>query len=187
MLIAQLSAQIAAKQTDQLTGNAEIQFRISASPDERAALAPYLGVDAVERLTLAGFIAPHGADGWRVRGRMVAKIIQTCGVTLEPIHARIEEDIERLYLPASLIPELQEALLQPDDDDAPDPFTDSIDPAGLAIESLMLLIDPYPRKEGATLDPEALAAAVEPQARAETAKPFADLAVLMRKPDANDD
>ena len=172
--------------TARLAGNTETRFRISADPVERAELATYLNVDAVERLSLAGFIALHGADGWRVRGRLVAKIVQTCGVTLEPVHSRIDEDIERLYIPASQVPDQQEALLLPDDDDAPDPFTDSIDPAGLAIESLMLLIDRFPRLDGATLDPEALAAAAEPAPRAAQAKPFADLAALLHKP-PNDD
>ncbi|HSF93966.1 MAG TPA: DUF177 domain-containing protein [Thermohalobaculum sp.] len=170
--------------TGGLRTDGDTAFRISAEPGEREALAPFLGVDAVERLTLAGFIGPYGKGGWRVRGRMVAKVVQTCVVTLEPLRTRIEEDIERTYVPANQTPRLPEVVLLHDDEDEPDPFTDSIDPAQLAVESLLLLIDPYPRHEGAALD-ALLGRDLVAEDGEETRKPFSGLADLMRRRSAD--
>jgi uncharacterized metal-binding protein YceD (DUF177 family) len=167
--------------TDRLRVDAETRFRITAEPGERAALARFLGVDAVERLTLAGFVSPKGKGGWRVRGRLVAQIVQTCVVTLEPVRSRIDEEIERSYIPESFIRRQPEIVLLPDEEDAPDPFIDSIDPAQLAVESLALLIDPYPRREGATLEPGALGADSAALAEDKTTRPFAGLADLLRR------
>ena len=30
----------------------------------------------------SGFISPEGAEGWRIRGRLIAKLVQSCVVTL---------------------------------------------------------------------------------------------------------
>ena len=168
-------------QVANLRTGSDTAFRISAEPPERAALAPYLGVDSVERLSLAGFISPWGKGGWRVRGRLVAKIVQTCVVTLEPVRSRIEEDVERVYVPAGQTPRQPEVVLLPDDDDSPDPFTDSIDPAELAVQSLSLLIDPYPRRSDAALDAGMLGSDSVPAADDGVAKPFSGLAELMRR------
>jgi len=140
--------------TDQFRKDGQTKFRIAAEPGEYAAIARFLGIDAVERLTLAGFIAPHGKDGWRVHGRLVAKVVQTCVVTLEPIRTRIEELIERAYVPEHRSRHQPEVVLLVDEEDSPDFYTDTIDPAQLAVESLLLSIDPYPRREGAELGVE---------------------------------
>jgi len=166
----------------ELAADGQTRFRISAEPDERAALARFLGVDRIERLTLAGFIGPHGNGGWRVHGRLVAQVAQTCVLTLEPMLNRIEEDVERTYVPAGRLPSQHEVVLLHDDDDTPDPFTDSIDPAQLAVESLSLLIDPYPRREGAALDPVLLRGGPEDPDEADATRPFSDLAALLRRP-----
>lgn len=166
---------------DRLRTDAETPFRIAAEPGERAALAPFLGVDAIERLTLAGFISPHGKDGWRVRGRMVAKIVQTCVVTLEPVRNRIDEDIERCYVPEGRVRRQPEIVLLPDEEDTPDSFTDSIDPAQLAVESLALLIDPYPRRAGAALESADMGDDAAGPTDDDTTRPFAGLADLLQR------
>lgn len=166
---------------DALSRDAETRFRIAAEPDERIALAKFLGVDAVERLTIAGFVTPEGKGGWRVRGHLVAKIVQTCVVTLEPVRSRIDEEVTRSYVPDRGARRQPEVVLLPDEEDTPDPYTDTIDPAQLAVESLALIIDPYPRREGAALDPEVLGADPGAPTEDETTRPFADLAERMRR------
>jgi hypothetical protein len=163
-----------------LRRDVETPFRISADPDELVALARYLDVDRIDRLSLAGFIAPTGRDGWRVRGRLVAKIEQSCVVTLAPLRSRHDAEIERFYLPGNRIKPEHEVLVSLDDDDAPDPFTDCIDPAQLAIESLALMIDPYPRAEGAKLGQFSVAAPGITPLPDKASQPFASLAVLKR-------
>lgn len=149
------------------------------------ALAEYLDVDRIDRLSLAGFISPTGKIGWRVRGRLVAKIEQSCVVTLAPIRTRHDAEVERYYLPANhLVPE-REVLVSLDDADLPDPFTDIIDPAQLAVENLALMIDPYPRIEGAELGQFTVTAPGATPLSNEDRQPFASLAVLKRG--ANDD
>ena len=163
-----------------LSRHNETQFRVAAEPGELAALADYLGVLRVDRLTLAGFISPEENDGWRVRGRLVARVDQACVVTLVPLHARHESEVERLYLPAEHLAEGPEIRVFHDEHDAPDPYLDSIDPAELAVETLALLIEPYPRAEGAELDSsyERLDFA---DSERETKRPFAALVALKKQ------
>jgi hypothetical protein len=156
----------------------ETPFRISVEATELAALADYLDVDRIDRLSLAGFISPMGKDGWRVRGRLVAKIEQSCVVTLAPVRSRHDAEVERQYLPAGRIAPEHDVLVSLDDADLPDPFTDTIDPARLAVEILTLLIDPYPRSEGAELGKRAFAAPGVTPLSDKASQPFAGLAVL---------
>ena len=160
--------------------DAETPFRIAAEPDELAELARYLGADRIDRLSLAGIISPAEGGGWRVRGRLVAKLEQSCVVSLAPVRARHDAEIERLYLPAERFASEREVQISHDDEDAPDPFTDSIDPAQLAVESLVLMIDPYPRTESAELDRRTFAAPGVTPLSDEASQPFAALAVLKR-------
>jgi hypothetical protein len=162
----------------ELRRDAETPLRIAAEPDELAELARYLDVDRIDRLTLAGFISPAEGGGWRVRGRLVAKLEQVCVVSLAPLRSHHNAEIERLYLPADRLIEEQEVLVSHDDEDAPDPFTGSIDPAQFAVESLALMIDPYPRAASAELHQHTFAAPGVTPLSDETSLPFAGLAVL---------
>lgn len=157
-----------------LTRDAETKFRVTAEPGELTDLAPYLGVSRVERLSFAGFISPDGEDGWRIRGNLVARVEQACVVTLAPLSFRHEIEVERRYLPAGQLIEGPEIRVLHDEADMPDPFTDSLDPAQLAVESLALAIDPYPRAEGAKLPEAATSGAQDPKAD----RPFSALAAL---------
>jgi hypothetical protein len=156
----------------------ETPFRITAEPDELTALARYLDVDRINRLSLAGFLSPTGKVGWRVRGRLVAKLEQSCVVTLTPIRSRHDAEVERFYLPLSQISPEHEVLVSLDDEDLPDPFTDTIDPAQLAIESLALMINPYPRADGAELGQFIVTAPGVTPLSDEASQPFARLAAL---------
>ena len=158
--------------------NVETPFRIAAEPAELAELARFLEVERVDRLTLAGFISPTDGDGWRVRGRLVAKLEQSCVVSLAPIRVRHDAEVERYYLPADQIAPEPEILFSHDDADAPDPFTDSIDPARLAVDSLVLMIDPFPRAEDAQLDSHTFGPPGITPLSDEASRPFASLASL---------
>lgn len=163
---------------DRLDRDNETPFRVAAKPHELAELARFLDVERIDRLSLAGFITPAEGGGWRARGRLVAVIEQACVVSLEPVRTRHDAEIERLYLPADMIatePEVQIAL---DDQDPPDPFTGSIDPAQFAVESLALMIDPYPRSEGAELKTHSVAPPGVTPLSDEASLPFAGLAAL---------
>ena len=164
-----------------LNCESETQFRISADPGELVELARYLDVARIDRLTLAGFISPAESGGWRVRGRLVAQLEQSCVVTLTPLSARHNAEIERLYLPANKLAPEPDVLFAHDEQDAPDPFTDIIDPAQFAVESLALMIDPFPRSKNAELDHGQIAAPGITPMSGETSLPFAGLSVLKRR------
>ena len=167
----------------ELRGDADTPFRISAGPDERADLARYFSVDRIDRLTLAGFIGPAEGGGWRVRGRLVAVLVQTCVVSLTPLGSRHDAEIERRYLPADQLVSEPEVEVSHDEQDAPDPFTGSIDPAQFAVESLALMIDPYPRTGSAELERRNFAAPGITPMSDEASRPFAGLAALKPGPD----
>ena len=159
-----------------LSRHSETQFRVAAELQELEALATYLGVLRIDRLTLAGFISPEANDGWRVRGRMVARVDQACVVTLATLHFRHEAEVDRQYLPAERLFDGPEIRVLHDEDDTPDPYEDSIDPALLAVETLALMIDPYPRAEGAEFRQTSLPPSSDGET--ETRNPFAILAAL---------
>lgn len=156
-------------------------FAIAAEPAELAALAAFLDVARVDRLTFEGTIAPAGEEGWEVRGHMSAALEQTCVVSLEPVPVSHEADLERLYLPEASLPPVREVSVEHDEADEPDLFTGTIDPAALVLESLALMLDPYPRAAGAELGSASFAPpGAEPIDDGEQ-RPFAGLAELKRR------
>lgn len=156
-------------------------FGIEADAAELAALARFLDVPRVDRLSFEGEIAPVGDEGWEVRGRLIAELEQTCVVSLEPVPVRHDAAVQRLYLPEDRLPPVREVTLDPDEPDEPDAYATTIDPGQLAVESLALMLDPYPRAAGA--EPERTTA--EPPGAApiedEELNPFAGLADLKRR------
>ncbi|RUY17624.1 DUF177 domain-containing protein, partial [Mesorhizobium sp. M7A.F.Ca.US.005.03.2.1] len=86
-------------------------------------------------------------------------ITQACIVTLEPVEAHIDEPVEALLLPEDSKLGRQgfdgggEILLDAEGPDSPETFSgDTIDVGALAEQYFGLAIDPYPRKQGASLN-----------------------------------
>ena len=156
-------------------------FDLSPQGDEAGAIARFLGLEALRSLRFRGELAPCGDEGWRIEGRLSAKVVQGCVVTLEPVAQRIDEAVARSYVPEADYRPAAEIDLDPEAEDEPDPFGSVIDPGLLALESLALAVDPYPRAPG--LPPAEYRAAppgVAPLADSDL-KPFAKLAVLRDK------
>ncbi|MEM0921989.1 MAG: DUF177 domain-containing protein [Pseudomonadota bacterium] len=143
-------------------------------------IAAYLGVDAVWKIHLNGQLTAWGEAGWRAEGRLSAELTQTCVVTLGPVKQEISEEITRHYLPANLIGDSADITVDLDED-APDPFTGSIDLGALMLEELALVIDPYPRADGAELETRIFAAPGIAPMTDEDARPFAKLSELRGK------
>ena len=155
-------------------------MRIDADAAERAATAGFLDVRSVESLSADLRISPWRRDGVRVRGTVRAGITQACVVTLEPLEATIEEEVDATFLPETSrqfhrkLNAEGELIVDPDGPDEPEPFAGSeIDIAALVVEAIGLAIDPYPRKPGAAL-PEELSEEDEAEDEAEPS-PFAAL------------
>jgi hypothetical protein len=103
-------------------------------------------------------LARHGRDGLHVVGTFSATVGQTCVVTLDPIENEIEETIDLIFAPgagsiAEVGGDMGNVPL-----DAPEPLTCGVvDLGAIATESLILAIDPYPRKAGAVFEVPAAA------------------------------
>lgn len=140
-------------------------FELTADADARAAIARIAGVRELPRLEATFDVTRLGADGLHVVGRVSATVGQNCVVTLEPLANDIDETIDLLFRPP--MPQLEPELDEDDEPgkrcgrskrnlDGPEPLLDgTVDLGALATEFLILGIDPYPRKPGATFEPPA--------------------------------
>jgi hypothetical protein len=138
-------------------------FALTADEQARAAIARIAGIRELSQLDATFDVTRQGADGLHVLGEVFATVGQNCVVTLEPLANEIEEKVDILFSPPLPGVELEE---DEDDEsgkrsggskrnlDGPEPLLDgAIDLGALAIEFLLLGIDPYPRKPGAKFDP----------------------------------
>jgi hypothetical protein len=160
-------------------------FEMVADAPTCDAIAAFAGVDAVKALRAAFEVTRRGRDGLRVTGEVRAAVGQTCIVSLEPMETEIVEAVDVVYEPQKA--ELESArkapakpaaelTVLPDEEDPPEQLIDGVaDLGALATEFLLLGIDPYPRKPGATFE--------QPSADTGESGPFAALAKLKRGED----
>jgi uncharacterized metal-binding protein YceD (DUF177 family) len=148
---------------------------LAADDKVRADIARLAGLTALPRLEASFDVTRHGRNGLQVVGRVSATVGQTCGVTLEPMENEIDEAVDLLFIPAPVAPrgrhkwkEVEVRL-----DDAAEPLIDGmIDLGAVATESLILGIDPYPRKSSIAFK--------APSPAESSAQPFAPLAALKK-------
>jgi hypothetical protein len=131
---------------------------IEADAHQNAELARQHGLVSVEAFHVEFLVSPWKRQGVKVEGRVTAEITQACIVTLEPVHATVDEAVSATYLPEDSKLGREgfglggEILISVDGPDSPETFTgDRIDVGALAEEFFGLAIDPYPRKPGAAL------------------------------------
>lgn len=140
-----------------------LEQTIEAGEAERAALAKLDGLPAVGRLAAQFSLRRVGRGMIWVRGAVHAEVTQTCVVSLEPFDVTLNEPVDVRFAapggegarrgapPAATAEALAFAM---DDEDAPDPIVDGqIDLGALAVEFMLLGLDPYPRKPGVEFAP----------------------------------
>lgn len=134
-----------------------VAIHVEANEAERKALADTWNILGVELLEADLQVARWKKDGVKVKGSIKAKVVQACVVTLDPVEALIEEDVESIFVPEGsrlariAANDTGEMVLDPDGPDIPDVFTgDTIDIGEMVSEQVALAIDPYPRKPDAT-------------------------------------
>lgn len=148
-------------------------FEIAPDADLRAAIAGYLGAQALRKLRFNGTLRPEGKHDWRLEGDLGATLVQGCVVTLQPVTTRVDETVRRQYL-AEWDPEEQEEAEIPEDETL-EPLGAVIDPAAVMIEALALAMPLYPRAEGADLGEAVHAEPGVTPMRDADARPFAGL------------
>ena len=76
-----------------------VTVRLTADEAELKALRDLWDVLEVKSLTSELQIARWKRDGVKIKGRVQAKIVQACVVTLEPVESDIDEPVEAIFVP----------------------------------------------------------------------------------------
>ena len=135
-----------------------LDVTVEASMEERAKLAAFNDLMALDKLVAVFQLHPLAKGQVRVVGRLQADVVQRCVVTLDPVPARVDAPIS-----VDFAPDGQEEKVD-EDEDAFEPILDGmIDLGQIAAEFLTLNLDPYPRKQGATFEAPADIDDVEPR------------------------
>jgi uncharacterized metal-binding protein YceD (DUF177 family) len=158
-----------------------LRRELDADESVRKAVAEIAGLREVLSAHAWFEVTPKSGGRFHVIGNVKARVGQTCVVTLDPIENEIDEPIDLIFAPPEQIPELA-ALVDVADEgsgeipDPPEPIVNGIIDLGrLAIDALLLAIDPYPRKPDAVFEHEVTAPDPEDH-------PFAALKALKAAP-----
>src|SRR5690606_36231133 len=146
---------------------------LSASAEERAALAARFGLVSIDRLEAEVTLTPDG-EAVAASGRLRAAIVQSCAVSGEDLPVEIDEPIALRFVPSAPVTE-EEVELEADELDEIEFDDHGFDLGEAVAQTLALAIDPYAvgpdaekvRKEAGLLDEGA-------------AGPFAALAALQQ-------
>jgi uncharacterized metal-binding protein YceD (DUF177 family) len=151
-----------------------IAFSIDASARELVELAQRIEVEAARRVHAEGSIRPSRGGVLAVDGLVEAELERICVVTLEPFTAAAAIPFERLF--AADAPDLgDEAEIDPTSIELEPLEGRQLDVGEIAVEELILGLDPFPRSPAA----DASLAAFE--AEQEENGPFAGLAKLRQR------
>jgi uncharacterized metal-binding protein YceD (DUF177 family) len=155
---------------------------VEASADERNAIARLLDLVALDRLVFDYRLVPSSGHRLRLAGRLSARVVQTCVVSLDPVPSELDMPIESEFWPEGAFAALERNA----EEDAgasplewPEPIKDgAIDLARVVYETLATSLDPYPKKAGASF--EWSEGPVE-EATSQGSGPFAALERLKRR------
>ena len=146
-----------------------------------AGVADVGGLREVLSVSASLDVTPMSGGRYHVKGRVRARIGQTCVVTLDPMETDIDEPIDLIFAPPDQIPQMADLVDEAEESDAeildpPEPIENGIIDLGrLATDALYLAVDPYPRKPDAVFEP--LVEAPDPEDH-----PFAALKALKVAP-----
>ena len=131
--------------------------RLVADAGARERVAKALDLLELPELEADVDVAPW-LDGARLSGRWSARVVQTCGVTLDPFESALSGDFLVRAVPAGSphapTEDTVEVDLDPSSEDPPDVLTDErLDLAAYVVEHLALEVDPFPRSPGAEFEP----------------------------------
>jgi len=147
-----------------------LQGRLEASADERAELATRFGFLELQSLHADLRIVQVAKGSWDVRGKLLAEVVQPCGVTGEPVAESVDFDLEERYVQA--VGSEDEIVVDLDEAEPLD--SGRIDLGEMVAQTLALAVTPWPRSKDA---PERFQAGED-----ERPHPFAGLASL-KSPD----
>ena len=163
-----------------------VEVSVSPAPAERAQIAHWLGIEALDSLKAVIQMSHSNADEYAYRGHFEADVVQACVITLAPVPAHLSGEIRRKFKvverpstrrrklaiePSAAVPAIID--LAAADEDSPELLDQPVlDLAAPLLEELSLALDPYPKAPGAAFEapPEPLAPADNPFAVLEKLK-----------------
>lgn len=134
-----------------------ISARLEPDENVRAQIAKELNLEGLPAFSGKLTVRPW-LDGAEITGRYTARVVQICGVTLDPFEQELDGEIGLQVVPqgsphAQIEAEGGEINLDLDATDPPDVLdSDELDLAHYLVEQLALDIDPFPRKPGVEFD-----------------------------------
>ena len=136
---------------DELQDGAATTVSLSATGEERAALARRFGLMVLTRFDVEAVLRKVG-ETVRAEIALSADVVQACVVTLEPVSATIEDNLIATFDPRVAEAE-REVEVSIAAEDPPEPMRDgAIELGEVASEALGLALDPYPRKPDANFE-----------------------------------
>lgn len=139
---------------------------LSPTEAEAAALARRLGVEAVRGLVAEVTVKARGKGVVSARGRLRARLDRLCVVSLAPLEEAIDERFTVLFRPEAEAEAeagadrgpgkvaAAEVALDAEADDE-EPYAGGVIDIGEHVaQTLALVLDPWPRAEGASLPPQ---------------------------------
>jgi uncharacterized metal-binding protein YceD (DUF177 family) len=150
---------------------------LSATEEDRAALVAALDLLALDKLEVRYRVIPRAGGRFHLTGQLRARVVQECGITLDPVTSDIDEKIDLEFWPGEKSPEPapgdHEALAV----DELEPIeNDRLAVGRVVFETLSAALDPFPRAEGAEFTWQD-----ESAAQSQSDNPFAALARLKPK------
>ncbi len=129
---------------------------IEADEAQRVALAQSYELQAVHSFRAHVTVVPGTRGSLEVEGRVSARIVQTCVVSLQPVEEKVDETFSLRFVRAADAPDEpkpgSELLIDPDAEDPPEVLDGSgLDLGAVVEEAFALGINPYPRADGAAL------------------------------------
>lgn len=134
---------------------AETVIEYKATPEQLGAIEKALDLASCASLTLSVTVKSGAPGGVACTGRLSAALEQNCIVTLEPVPATVDEDVNALFvqtIPGSDNSQSEEEDLNILENLSLEPFDGTTLELGrLAFEVLASSLDPYPKAPGAHL------------------------------------
>jgi hypothetical protein len=131
------------------------EVMIAPGKEDLERIADWAGVDALEAFTAKIELRKLSSTRFAFDADLVADIVQSCVVTLEPVRTRVERRFSRdLFLTAQAHQMAKEIEIAPLDEDGREEIASlGYDLAAPVLEELALAIDPYPRAPGVAFEP----------------------------------
>lgn len=148
---------------------------IEADEGERKALADRLDLLSLDWLNARIGLSRDSEGLVRLKARFKARCVQSCVVTLQPVHQELDEEFELFFKEDTSLNGIGALEVTIEDELWPEPPNQGRIDIGEAVsQQLALALDPYPRAPRAVFE-----ATAERVIEAEQASPLAEIGNLM--------